>query len=121
MPDFDAWARLSLWEQADSLVGDATIVIDRPAGTSHPKVPSFIYPLDHGFLSGTQGGDGEGIDVWVGSSPVRAVSAVASTVDPLKRNAEVKFLWCCSSDEIALVEGFYAPQPQAAVVIRRPS
>ncbi|SDL35100.1 inorganic pyrophosphatase [Nonomuraea maritima] len=49
MPDFDAWARLSLWEQADSLVGDATIVIDRPAGTSHPKAPRFIYPLDYGF------------------------------------------------------------------------
>ncbi len=49
MPDFDAWARLSLWEQADSLVGDATIVDDRPAGTSHPKVPSFIYPLDYSF------------------------------------------------------------------------
>jgi inorganic pyrophosphatase len=121
MPDSEAWARLSLWEHADRLVSDSEVVIDRPAGSPHPKVKSFIYPLDYGFLAGTQGGDGEGVDVWIGSSLVPNVSAVACTVDPVKRNAEVKFLWRCSPDEIAMVERFYEPQPQAAVVIRRPN
>ncbi|GHE46971.1 hypothetical protein GCM10017673_56080 [Streptosporangium violaceochromogenes] len=130
MPDLDAWARLSFWEHADRLVSESDIVIDRPAGSSHPTVKSFVYPLDYGFLSGTRGGDGEGIDVWIGSSarepgtsgtPGKDVSAIACTVDPFKRNAEVKLLWRCSPAEIALVERFYEPQPQAAVLIRRPT
>ncbi|MDP9842341.1 hypothetical protein [Streptosporangium lutulentum] len=120
MADFEAWARLSLWEQADLLVSTAEIVVDRPAGSAHPKVGSFVYPLDYGFLRGTQGGDGEGIDVWIGSAAAPAVTAVACTVDLVKRNSEVKFLWRCSPEEIATVGRFYEPQPQAAVMIRRP-
>ncbi|WP_283133015.1 hypothetical protein [Rhizohabitans arisaemae] len=120
MADFEAWARLSLWKQADLLVSTAEIVIDRPAGSAHPKVRNFVYPIDYGFLRDTQGGDGEGIDVWVGSAAAPSVSAVACTVDLVKRNSEVKFLWRCSPQEIAMVERFYEPQPQAAVVIRRP-
>ena len=57
----------SFWHKLDLLVVSCTIRIDRPAGSAHPRYPSFIYPLDYGFLEGTQSGDGGGLDVWIGS------------------------------------------------------
>lgn len=82
-------------------------------------MPEFVYPLDYGYVAGTVGGDGESVDVWIGSGAEELVTAVACTIDPYKKNAELKLLWRCDSDQIALVEAFYAPQPQAAVVLRR--
>ena len=81
----------------------------------------FVYPLDYGYLEGTVGGDGEGIDVWIGAAGAKKVTAVACTIDPVRKNAELKLLWRCTPSEIVLVERFYAPQPQAALVVRRPA
>ena len=41
------------------------IVIDRPLGSSHPKFPELIYPVNYGYIPGTVGGDGEEIDVYL--------------------------------------------------------
>lgn len=60
---------LAFWAALDELVATSTVRIDRPKGTAHPRYPSFIYPLDYGYLEGTQAADGGGIDVWVGSLP----------------------------------------------------
>src|SRR5437763_8416404 len=78
------------WELADHLVATSQIVIDRPAGSTHPRVPEVGYPLDYGYLDGTSGGDGEGIDVWRGSLPDARVTGAIMTVDLRKRDAEVK-------------------------------
>jgi inorganic pyrophosphatase len=114
------WATLSIWEHADRLVSNGRLVIDRPAMARHHKMPEYVYPFDYGYLAGTTGGDGEGIDVWVGSYSRHEVTAVACTIDPVKENAELKILWRCTSHEIAEIEKFYVPQPQAALVIIRP-
>lgn len=105
---------------ADRLVRGGVIAVDRPRGSAHPKVREFAYPLDYGYIEGTSGGDGEAVDVWVGDDAREVVTAVAMTIDPFKNNAELKLLWRCSPEQITLVEEFYAPQPQAAVVVRRP-
>ncbi|MER6738973.1 MULTISPECIES: hypothetical protein [Streptomyces] len=111
---------MDIWQHADSLVENGRIIIDRAAGSAHPKIPEFIYPLDYGYIEGTQGGDGEGVDVWVGRASIAAVTAIACTVDPYKSNAELKLFWRCGPEEVALVERFYEPQPQAALVLLRP-
>ncbi len=41
-------------------------------------------------------GDGQGIDVWLGSSGARGVTGVLSTIDLLKRDIEIKLLLGCS-------------------------
>ena len=51
------------WNHLTELVRSHPIVIDRPKGTTHPRYPSFYYPLDYGYLDGTSGGDGQAIDV----------------------------------------------------------
>jgi inorganic pyrophosphatase len=55
------------WSLVDQLADQHTLIIDRPKGSAHPRYPDHIYPLDYGYLEGTTAGDGDGIDVWVGS------------------------------------------------------
>lgn len=80
----------AFWRACDALVRDSAIAIDRPKGTPHPRRPELIYSLDYGYLVGTTGGDGDGIDVWIGAGGGQTVTAVACTVDLFKRDAELK-------------------------------
>lgn len=41
-----------------------TVKVDRPLGSTHPQ-STFTYPLNYGYLPGTQGGDGEPIDAYI--------------------------------------------------------
>ena len=65
----------------------------------HPKYPSFVYPLDYGYLKNTSSADGEGIDIWLGSDARQQIDAVIVTVDLLKRDSEIKILIGCTEDE----------------------
>jgi inorganic pyrophosphatase len=66
-----------------------------------------VYPLAYGYLQGTMSGDGQGIDVWLGSSGERGVTGVISTIDLRKRDLEVKLLLGCSRADIAEIEAFF--------------
>ena len=96
----------SFWSNLDSLIASSELVIDRPRGSVHPRHPSVIYPVDYGFLKGTSGGDGEGIDVWRGSLPDGKFDAIVCTVDSEQRDAEVKLLIGCSSAEKQVLVDF---------------
>ncbi len=41
------------------------INIDRPIGSTHPKHPDLIYPINYGYIPGVLGGDGEELDVYL--------------------------------------------------------
>ena len=89
----------NFWAKIDSLVQGSSVVIDRPKGSQHPRIPTLIYPLDYGFLSDTTSMDGHGVDVWIGSLKRRTVTGVVCTVDIGKRDAEVKILLGCTRME----------------------
>ena len=36
------------WEAAEQLVATSEIVIDRPKGSVHPRIPEAIYPVAYG-------------------------------------------------------------------------
>jgi inorganic pyrophosphatase len=72
------------WTTVETLINSSKIVIDRPKGSSHPRYPTVVYPLDYGYLERTSSGDGNGIDVWIGSDKDRKLSAILCTVDKLK-------------------------------------
>ena len=55
------------WQALDQLLARSALVIDRPKGSSHPRFPEMVYPLDYGYLENTASMDGEGVDVWVGT------------------------------------------------------
>ena len=89
----------AFWDALDALAAACERVIDRPRGTVHPKYPSFVYPLDYGYLKNTSSADGEGIDIWLGSDARQQIDAVIVTVDLLKRDSEIKILIGCTEDE----------------------
>lgn len=107
------------WEILDRLVTSSRIVVDRPKGSTHPRYPDLIYPLDYGYLAGTSSGDGDGIDIWLGSERDRGVMAVACTADLTKRDAEIKILLGCSHSEIETIRTFLSSSGQGCFVLRR--
>jgi inorganic pyrophosphatase len=111
----------NFWSKLSSLVEASSVVVDRPKGSVHPRIPTLVYPLDYGFLSGTSSVDGHGVDVWIGSLKRRAVTGVVCTVDLSKRDAEVKILLGCSRAEQRLILSIhnYRGGSQAGVLIRR--
>jgi inorganic pyrophosphatase len=110
------------WRKLDRLIAEHELIIDRPKGSRHPRYPEMVYPLAYGYLAGTQAADGEGIDVWVGSLPNHAVTAVVCTVDMLKRDAEIKILLGCTAQEMQTILDFHNDDSdwQSATGIERP-
>ena len=91
------------WQILDKLIAESEIIIDRPKGSTHPRYPSFIYPLDYGYLKGTTVMDGGGIDVWLGSDRTGVLDAIMCIVDLMKRDSEIKLLISCTEEEKAQV------------------
>jgi inorganic pyrophosphatase len=108
------------WDHADTLVATSQIIIDRPGGSPHPRVPDIIYPFDYGYLAMTSGGDGDGIDLWRGSLPSAVVTGAIVTIDLRKRDAEVKLLVGCTEDQMRVALATHQTDAQAAILVRRP-
>ncbi len=108
------------WDALDRLIAESQVVIDRPKGTRHPRYPELAYPLDYGYLAGTTSGDGSGIDVWLGASSSRELSAVILTVDAFKRDAEIKLLLGCSEEETQIALACSNNEAMRAMLVRRP-
>jgi inorganic pyrophosphatase len=118
---------LSFWHALEQLLFTNSLVIDRPKGTSHPRYPQVIYPLDYGYLENTTSGDGSGIDVWLGSlntlikkNDAKILTGILCTFDTLKRDAEIKLLIGCNEKDIQVIRDFheemytlYIPNPAA--------
>lgn len=85
------------WQALDQLLARSALVIDRPKGSSHPRFPEMVYPLDYGYLENTASMDGEGVDVWV--------------VDLPKGDVEVKLLYGCTPQERELAFQFQNRPP----------
>jgi len=107
------------WRCLDTLVETCELIIDRPCGSTHPRYPAVTYPLDYGYLAGTTAADGGGIDVWVGTLPVKMLSAVMLTIDLLKRDGEMKVLLGCTHEEMALLLRFHNDGSQMAMLVER--
>lgn len=114
-------AHPDFWDNLTRLVRESRVVIDRPRHSRHPRLPKLVYPLDYGYLEGTRSGDGEGIDVWLGSGDRTVVTGVACTVDLYKRDAELKVLLGCSEAERQTIFHFLNdPDSLNCLVLARP-
>jgi inorganic pyrophosphatase len=94
-------------------------VIDRPAGSVHPRYPDYVYPHDYGYLEGTSAADGNGIDVWVGSLAERKLVAVICTVDVVKHDTEVKLLLGGTPQEMRRILAQHNTAMQGGILIER--
>ncbi len=114
-PEFTA----EFWAALDQLVASSPIVIDRPRGSRHPRLPQIIYPLDYGYLEGTTTVDGGGLDVWVGTRSPKTLDALLCTVDLEKRDVELKLLLGCQDHEKSLLLDFHNQGTMHAVLVER--
>ena len=88
------------WNMLDKIIASSEIIIDRPKGTPHPVYSQVTYQVDYGYLKGTSSMDGEGIDLYLGSLPIKSLSGIIVTVDAVKRDSEIKLLLGVSEDEL---------------------
>ena len=109
----DFWARL------DGLIASSEIIIDRLKTTKHPRASEVVYPVDYGYLKDTVGSDGNEIDVWSGTADHRKLTAIACTVDMLKKDTEIKLIIGCTEEEILLIEDFHNNRYMSNIIIRR--
>lgn len=109
----------NFWLKLDQLVAASNLKIDRPKDTSHPRYPSFVYPLDYGYLENSRSGDGFDIDVWIGSLSSRTVTAIICSVDLQKRDTEIKILLGCTSEENQTILDIHNIGSQSAILLVR--
>ena len=104
------------WQMLDQLIAESETVIDRPKGSRHPRYPDLVYPLDYGYLKNTTSMDGNGIDVWRGTSDC-GLDAILVTVDVFKKDSEIKLLIGCTEQEkqLAMPDNKY----MRGILIRR--
>ncbi len=108
------------WDYLDLLVATQMLVIDRPKGSTHPRYPDLVYPLDYGFLEGTTTVDGAGIDVWRGTGEVSLkVVALILTVDLKKKDSEIKIMLSCTESELQKALDFQNTFSMRAMLVRR--
>ena len=91
------------WQSIEELVRQSALVINRPKGSSLPRYPDFIYPVDYGYLAETVSMDRQGIDAWKGTRSESSVDAILRTVDREKRDAEFKLLISCTERGNAVI------------------
>jgi len=103
----------------DILVSTHQLIIDRPRGSAHPRYPAFRYPLDYGYLQGTQSSDSDGIDVWLGGLAHQQPTAMIVILDLLKHESEIKILLGCTPTEMQLVLSVHNSGDQSAMLIQR--
>jgi inorganic pyrophosphatase len=94
------------WQEMTRLTTSNQIIIDRPKGKPHPRYPDMIYPLDYGYIENTSASDGDGIDVWMGSSDTKTLTGILCTFDTVKRDAEIKLLIGCNEKDIQTIRNF---------------
>lgn len=84
-------------------------------------VPRRHLPLDYGFLEGTSSGDGQAIDVFVGTAVGAGVCGVAVIADPLKRDSEIKVLLDCAPGEVEVARAFLVDLGVGVALLPRPT
>ena len=99
------------WQFLIDLIASNPLTLDRPKGSAHPRYPEMIYPLDYGYLENTSAGDGDGIDVWIGSREEKTLTGILCTFDKLKRDAELKLLIGGTKEDVEMIQGFNSDMP----------
>lgn len=107
------------WKALDDLIMESKIVIDRPQRSAHPKYSDLIYPVDYGYLDNPSSMDGEGIDIWVGSEAEKKLDAIICTIDSLKRDSEIKFLFGCNEEEKDKIYTLHNEKYMKGIMIKR--
>ena len=96
------------------------ITVDRPLGSTHPKNPDMVYPVNYGYLPGVYGGDGEEQDVYIlgVETPLKefdGISAGDQNIGNIKKTKKQKGKSTCSFalhySAIPIYKVFWSAEP----------
>ena len=73
-------------------------IIDRPAGSHHPRHPEMIYPINYGFVEGIMAPDGAEQDVYVLGTDEPIKSFEGKVIAVYHRSNDVEDKWIVSID-----------------------
>jgi inorganic pyrophosphatase len=107
------------WGAWEALICANGRVIDRPRGSTHPRYPASIYPLDYGYIPRTRGGDGAEVDIWLGSAACGLAGAIL-TVDRRKGDREYKLLYNTTPEEMLLALRCHNEGAMSGYLVVRP-
>ncbi len=107
------------WDYLQQLVESCEIEVDQPKGSTHPRYPGRIYPVDYGYLRGSTSLDGGGVDIWIGSMGMKTIVGALCTVDLFKKDTELKILYDCSDAEITAILNFVNGGQMRAIFVRK--
>ncbi|CAN5850831.1 inorganic pyrophosphatase [soil metagenome] len=66
------------------------VVVDRPMVSSHPEHPNTIYPVNYGYIPGTQAGDEQPVDVYVIGVSVPVSSFLGEVIAIVVRHDDIE-------------------------------
>lgn len=66
------------------------VVIDRPMGTTHPRFPDFVYPINYGYIPGTMAPEGHPIDAYVLGADCPLRRCLARVIAVIRRRDDVE-------------------------------
>ena len=72
--------------------------VDRPLGSSHPRHPEMIYPLNYGYVDGVFAGDGAEQDVYLFGVEEPVKSFKGKVVGVIHRLNDCEDKWIVSVD-----------------------
>lgn len=74
------------------------VIIDRPAGSCHPRHPHIYYPVNYGYVEDVIAGDGAGQDVYVlgPEEPLETFDGVVIAV--YHRTNDVEDKWIAAAE-----------------------
>ncbi len=78
----------------DFVVGETVnVIIDRPLGSSHPKYPQNIYPINYGYYEGVVAPDGDYQDVYLLGVDEPVNEYVATIIAIIIRDNDTEEKW----------------------------
>ncbi|MDR0617372.1 MAG: hypothetical protein LBG23_01115 [Endomicrobium sp.] len=107
------------FETLEQWIEQNGISIDRSKGTSHPRFPNLIYPIDYGYINGTKSQDGSGIDLVKGDGETLKIVGIICTLDPIKKDSEVKVLFNCTEENIKTAMMMFNNHIMKGILLRR--
>ena len=72
--------------------------VDRPIGSSHPKHPEIIYPINYGYVDGVMAADGEEQDVYILGTDEPLETFEGKVIAVYHRTNDVEDKWIVSLD-----------------------
>lgn len=73
-------------------------VVDRPLGSTHPRHPGLVYPINYGYVEGTLAADGDEQDVYVLGTDEPLESFEGTVIAVYHRLDDVEDKWVVSLD-----------------------